>query len=173
MPTPRELAAAVTAATGADERHTEALTRTLAYAAAGGYRSLTQADFDTVQDAYDDATGRPRRKHANPALWKIAHWWRWHVTSPLDAAADAFWWHAARKHGYRACTLAVAVEHRAYAVEHLCWLRARIRIAQARRREPAAVLTVYTRGMYVLELPDEAAGNDYRARHRITDPVED
>lgn len=85
QPTPREVAQLVVETAGIPDAavHEEALTRLIATGARGGWNSLTQADFDGVQDAFDDATGQPRRKRKNPLLWKIGFWWHWHVTSPI------------------------------------------------------------------------------------------
>lgn len=85
MTTPREAASAVSAFLGAQEggRSEEALARLIQKGGKSGYFSLTQADFDAVQDAYDDSIGRPRRKKQNPIVWKIQHWMHWHIVDPL------------------------------------------------------------------------------------------
>lgn len=83
-PTPqpdlREVFDLVADLAGADDATAESLTR-LGTQMRGG--TANQADFDTAQDAFDDATGRPRRKHQHPVVWKIRHWWDWHITSPI------------------------------------------------------------------------------------------
>jgi len=114
LSTPRDAAQAVNELAGIPGAgaHEEALTRLITTGARGGWSSLTQADFDQAQDAFDDAVGRPRRKRQNPILWKIGFWWHWHVTSPIVFPAmeafAAFWWFAARQWFPGAIRVAVA-----------------------------------------------------------------
>jgi hypothetical protein len=76
----REKAEFVTGIIGADGKTTDAIVRLGVQMRAG---AVNQADFDAVQDAFDDAAGRPHRKHMHLAAWKISYWWHWHVTSPI------------------------------------------------------------------------------------------
>lgn len=108
--THRENAEAISAAAGIKDggRTAEAFTRLFTRRERSGWNGLTQADFAMVEDAFADATGRPRRKRKNPLRWEIGFWWYWHVTSPLihpvtnvpGNAWRCFYWHAWRKrHG--------------------------------------------------------------------------
>lgn len=98
----RDAAEFITGLAGADDKTADAMTRLMVQMRAG---SAGQADYDAVQDALDDATGRPRRKHQHPLVWKIRHWWYWHITDPiicpvLDAPGEAWQfvvWHCWRK----------------------------------------------------------------------------
>lgn len=80
--TPRQKAEFVTGLIGADDKTTEAMTRLIGQRHATGWISL-QAEFDALQDAFDDSMGRPRRKHQHPVAWKIRYWWHWHITDPI------------------------------------------------------------------------------------------
>lgn len=97
---PREKAEFITGLIGADDKTTDAMTRLIAQRQATGWNSL-QAEFEALQDAIDDAMGRPRHKHLHPLVWRTKYWWHWHVTSPiiypLMDVPGALWWHCFRK----------------------------------------------------------------------------
>ena len=102
----RETAQIITDVLGIEDggRATEAFTRFLNKGGRTGWNSLTQADFDAIQDACDDGMGRPRRKHDHPIAWKVKRWWHWHVVSPivypvLSAPGDA--WHRILWHTWK------------------------------------------------------------------------
>lgn len=76
----REKAEFVTGLIGADGKTTDAMTRLMNSLRAG---HPMQAEFDALQDAVDDAMGRPRHKHLHPVVWQIRYWWHWHITDPI------------------------------------------------------------------------------------------
>lgn len=96
--TPRRAAQLITDLLGGDDKTEDALTRLAIQVRAG---TASQGDYDTVQDALCDAFGVPRRRHKHPAIWKIQHWWHWHITDPivypLMEVPGALWWHCFRK----------------------------------------------------------------------------
>lgn len=100
--TSRQKAEFITGLLGADDKTTDAMTRLMRSMRAG---HPLQAEFDAVQDAFDDAMGRPRHKHLHPLVWRAKYWWHWHITSPiiypLMEAPGIVWdfvaWHVWRK----------------------------------------------------------------------------
>lgn len=76
----REKAEFVTGIIGADGKTADAMTRLMNSIRAG---HPMQAEFDALQDAADDAMGRPRHKHLHPTVWRIRYWWHWHITAPI------------------------------------------------------------------------------------------
>lgn len=102
--TPRQKAEFVTGLLGADDKTADAMTRLIAQRHATGWNSL-QAEFDALQDAIDDAMGRPRHKHLHPLVWRTKYWWHWHITNPIvypimDAPGNTcrfIAWHCWRK----------------------------------------------------------------------------
>lgn len=73
----RQKAEFITGLIGADDK-----TRLVVQRKATGWISL-QAEFDALQDAFDDSMGRPRRKRKHPVVWKMRYWWHWHITDPI------------------------------------------------------------------------------------------
>lgn len=82
---PREQAEAIADAVGIQDggKTAEAFTRFLAKGSHTAWNDLSQDDFQMLEDAFADGTGRPRRKRKHPLVWKIGFWWHWHITSPI------------------------------------------------------------------------------------------
>lgn len=101
--TPRQKAEFITSLVGADDKSADAMTRLMRSMRAG---HPLQAEFDAVQDAFDDAMGRPRHKHLHPLVWRAKYWWHWHITDPfvypalfvIEDAWQFITWHCWRKH---------------------------------------------------------------------------
>ena len=139
LSTPRAVAHAVNELAGIPGAgaHEEALTRLITTGARSGWNSLTQADFDQAQNAFDDAMGLPRRKRQNPILWKITFWWHWHVTSPIVYPAIGVlawaWFYTIRQWLPGAIRVAGTENHRCGAIEDLSRFAAIRRTRWARR----------------------------------------
>lgn len=181
MSTPRETARAVTELAGIpDTAAEEALTRLIANGRHGGWNSLTQGDFDTLQDAFDDATGRPRRKHSHPLVWKARFWWHWHVTDPIvypvtmpvgDFLAAASWC-AVRRFLPRAHRVAIEVDGADWGADDTGLRGRRQREAWVREHAPGATVFDAIRGLLVLRLPDTDTAYRYRDEFGITAPIQ-
>lgn len=172
--TPRDAARAITDLAGIpDAPAEEAFTRLLAAGGRGGWFSLTQADFDQAQDAFDDAIGRPRRKHKNPIGWKIGFWWHWRVVDPiiypaLEALAFA-WWLLIRQWLPGGVRL-IAVCEPAAAIQDVSRVTAWARTRHARRRgcptrHGDRIRFQSSHRLFFITLPDPEALAAYRAAH--------
>lgn len=175
--TPRETAHLITSVAGIpDTPAEEAFTRLINHGRSGGWFSLTQADFDTAQDAFDDAMGIPRRKKKNPIVWKATFWWHWRVVDPiiypaLEALAYT-WWLLVRQWLPGGVRLIAVCEPDA-AIQNVsritAWARTR---AAAHRGYPTRhgdrIRFLSGHRLFFITLPDSTALAAYRAAHPNT-----
>jgi hypothetical protein len=113
--TPREygdlIASATTAISGNGKeasRLSEAFTRFFHKGGRTGWDSLTREDFDALEEACDDAFGRPHKRRRYLFGFRSHRWWHWHIVDPIIypvieapfTIARKIWWHVWKKrHG--------------------------------------------------------------------------